>query len=111
MIVTPYGHVLYTNFARQSVSAILRNWGGGGGGGSSCLGVPQCLEEAKQADSSVDVPYPPLQIINSVPFCLFHFSLYLYPLSAPFLNPLSSPFPSLSTISSFSSDQFSVPLR
>ena len=35
--------------------------------------------------------YPPLQIVNSIPFCLF--SLYLYPLSAPFLNPLSSPSP------------------
>ena len=35
--------------------------------------------------------YPPLQIVNSVSFCLF--SLYLYPLSAPFLNPLSSPSP------------------
>ena len=33
--------------------------------------------------------FPPLQIVNSVPFCLF----YLYPLSAPFLNPLSSPYP------------------
>ena len=32
-----------------------------------------------------------LQVVNSVPFCLF--SLYLYPLSAPFLNPLSSPSP------------------
>ena len=52
----------------------------------------QCLEEAEQqAEASVDVPYPPLQIVNSVPFCLF--SLYLYPLSAPFLNPLSSPSP------------------
>ena len=32
-------------------------------------------------------------LIKSVPFCLF--SLYLYPLSAPFLNPLSSPSPHL----------------
>ena len=45
----------------------------------------------KQAEASVDVPYPPLQIVNSIPFCLF--SLYLYPLSAPFLNPFSSPSP------------------
>ena len=45
----------------------------------------------KQAEASVDVPYPPLQIVNSIPFCLF--SLYLYPPSAPFLNPLSSPSP------------------
>ena len=52
----------------------------------------QCLEEAEQqAEASVNVPYPPLQIVNSVPFCLF--SLYLYPFSAPFLNPLSSPSP------------------
>ena len=65
----------------------------------------QCLEEAEQqAVASVDVPYPPLQIVNSVPFCLF--SLYLYPLSAPFLNPLASPSPP-----SFSSDHFFVLLR
>ena len=51
----------------------------------------QCSEAEQQAEASVDVPYPPLQIVNSVPFCLF--SLYLYPLSAPFLNPLSSPSP------------------
>ena len=50
----------------------------------------QCPEEAEQqAEASVDVPYPPLQIVNSVPFVL---SLF-YPLSAPFLNPLSSPSP------------------
>ena len=55
-------------------------------------GETQCLEEAEQqAEASVDVPYPPLQIVNSVPFCLF--SLYLYPLSVPFLNPISSPSP------------------
>ena len=29
------------------------------------------------------------QIVNSIPFCLF--SLYFYPLSAPFLNPLCPP--------------------
>ena len=41
-------------------------------------GETQCLEEAEQqAEESVDVP-PPLQIVISVPFCLF--SLYLYPL-------------------------------
>ena len=44
-----------------------------------------------EEEGSVDVPYPPLQIVNSIPFCLF--CLYLYPLSAPFLNPLSSPSP------------------
>ena len=34
MIVTPYGHVLYTKMlqiAWRFISAILRNWGGGGG--------------------------------------------------------------------------------
>ena len=52
----------------------------------------QCLEEAEQqVEVSVDVPYPLLQIVNSVPLC--HFSLYFYPLSAPFHNPLSSPSP------------------
>ena len=51
----------------------------------------QYLEEAEQqAEASVDIPYPPIQIVNSVPFCLF--SLYLYPLYAPF-SILSSPFP------------------
>ena len=55
-------------------------------------GVTQCLEEAEQqAEEIVDAHYPLLQIVNSVPFCLF--SLYLYPLSAPFLNPLSSSSP------------------
>ena len=40
-------------------------------------GETQCLEEAEQqAEASVDVPYSPL---------------YLYPLSAPFLTPLSFP--------------------
>ena len=48
----------------------------------------QCIEAEQQAEASVNVPYPPLQIVNSVPFCLF--SLYLYPLSAPFLNPLAT---------------------
>ena len=68
-------------------------------------GETQCLEEAEQ--QAVDVPYPLLQIVNSVPFCLF--SLYLNPLYAPFLNPLS--LFCLSTIPSFSSDQFFVLLR
>ena len=49
-------------------------------------GEMQCLEKAEQqAEATVDAAYPPLQIVK-VPFCLF--SLYLYPLSAPFLNPL-----------------------
>ena len=64
-------------------SALLQNLDGNSG-------EMQCLEEAEQqAEASVDVPPPPLQIVISVPFCLFS----LYPLSAPFLNPLSSPFP------------------
>ena len=47
------------------------------------------LQEAEQqAEASVDVS---LEILNSFPFCLF--SLYLYHLSTPFLNPLSSPSP------------------
>ena len=58
------------------------------------------LRKLNNKQASVDVPYPPLQIFNSVPFCLF--SLYLYPLSAPFLNPLSSPMvvstPALNTL-------------
>ena len=89
-------------------SALLQNLVG-----NSCLwGTKQ------QAEASGDVPPPPLQIVISIPFCLFLISLYLYPLSAPFLNSLSIlsliPFfisPSLSTIPSFSSDQFSVLLR
>ena len=53
------------------------------------LSQTQCLEEAEQhTEASVDVS---LEILNSFPFCLF--SLYLYPLSTPFLNPLSSPSP------------------
>ena len=52
--------------------------------------IPQCLEEAEQADASGDVPPPLLQIVISTPFCLFLNSLSLYHLSAPFLNP---PFP------------------
>ena len=53
----------------------------------------QCLEEAEQAESSGDVPLPPLQIVISIPFCLFLFSLYLYPLSAPFSFFSLSSFP------------------
>ena len=45
------------------------------------------------AEANGGVPPPPLQIVISIHFCFFLFSLYLYPLSAPFLNPLSSPFP------------------
>ena len=77
--------------------------------GNSCL--PQCLEDTEQqAEESGVVPPSPLQIDISTPFCLILFSLYIYALSAHFLNPFSSPFPhfpSLSTIPSLSSDQFS----
>ena len=63
--------------------------------GNSCLQRSTALlEEAEQqAEASCDVPPPPLQIVFSTPFCLFLFSLFFYPLSAPFLNPLSSPSP------------------
>ena len=75
-------HELETNTSKFKAAALYYR----------ILSGTQCLEEAeKQAEASVDVPYPPLQIVNSVPFCLF--SLYLYHLSAPFLNPLSSPSP------------------
>ena len=65
---------------RHCCSTLLQNLVGSSG-------ETQCLEEAEQqAEASVDIPYPPLQIVNSV-------SLYFYPLSAPFLNLLSSPSP------------------
>ena len=69
-----------------------------------------CFEEA--AEASVDGPPHPLQIVISVPFCLF-FSLSILSL-LPFLILSRLPFlisPSLSTIPSFSSDQFFVLLR
>ena len=67
-------------------------------------GETQCLEEAEQqAEASVGVPYPPLQIVNS---------LSLFSLSLSSLCSLSqSSLFSLSTIPSFSSDQFFVLLR
>ena len=44
----------------------------------------QCLEEAKQqAEANVDVPYPPLQIVNSVTFSLYLSILSLLPLHHP----------------------------
>ena len=56
----------------------------------------QCLEKAEQqAEASVDVPYPPLQIVNSVPFCLFSVSiLSLLPLHHPFFSSDQIFFPS-----------------
>ena len=77
-------------------SALLQNLVGNSG-------KMQCLEEAEQqAEASVDVPYPPLQIVNSVPFCLFLSIsilsllalsiLSLLPLSILSLLPLHHPF-------------------
>ena len=55
--------------------------------------VWQCLVEAEQqAEASGDV-LPLLQILISIPLYLFLFSLQFYPLYAPFIHPLSSPFP------------------
>ena len=53
----------------------------------------QCLDEAdQQAEASVDVPYPALQIVNSILLCFFSLYLYLLPISLIFLliNSLSS---------------------
>ena len=65
------------------------------------------LRKLQQAEASVDVPYPPLQIVNSV-LSLFSLSLSSLPFSILSLLPL--PIPSLLPlpIPSFSSDQFSV---
>ena len=38
------------------------------------------------------VPYPPLQIVNSIPFCLFSLYLFLLPFSIFSLLPLPHPF-------------------
>ena len=67
-------------------------------------GEKQYLEEAEpQAEVSVDDPYPPLQIVNSLLFSLYLLS------SLCFLSQ-SSRF-SLSPFPSFSSDKFFVLLR
>ena len=42
------------------------------------------MEAEQEAEASGNVPPPP-----QLPFCLFLISLYLHPLIAPFLNPLS----------------------
>ena len=77
-------------------SALLNNLVGNSG-------EMQCLEKAEQqAEASVDVPYPPIQIVN----------LSLFSLCLSSLCSLSkSSFFSLSTIPSLSSDQFFVRLR
>ena len=69
-----------------------------------CLEVlSDCWSSAGLCSASGDVS--PLKMVISIPFCLFLFSLYLYPLSAPapFLYPLSAPFlnPSLFSLSLF----------
>ena len=68
-------------------SALLQNLVGNSG-------ETQCLEEAEQqTEASVDVPYPPLQIVNSVNFSLFSLSLSsLCSLSQSSLFSLHHPF-------------------
>ena len=88
----PFTKPLCWRLILHCCSALLQNLVGNSG-------EMQCLEEAEQqAEASVDIPYPPHQISNLFPFCLF--SLYLYPLSAPFLNPHS-----LFSLKDFSSKQ------
>ena len=66
-------------------SALLQNLVGNSG-------EMQCLEEAEQqAETSVDVPYPPLQIVNLV-FFLSISILSLLPFSILSLLPLHHPF-------------------
>ena len=90
------GQTLY-QAALHCCSALLQNVVGNSG-------ETQCLEEAEQqAEASVNVPYPPLQIVNSVPFC------HILSISICSLSQSSLFF--LSTIPSFSSDQFFVLLR
>ena len=66
-------------------SALLQNLVGNSG-------ETHCLEEAEQqAEASVDVPYPSLQIVNSVPFCFYSLLisiLSLLPFSILSLLPL-----------------------
>ena len=84
-------HPIFNSAPKRTLKDVLKDAGGcDATERSNCdqpfvrnLGKTQCLVEA-EAKASVDVPYP--LIVNSVDFCL-----YLYPLSAPFLNPLSSP--------------------
>ena len=54
------------------ISSERRDGGGEGEERGLRKGAEKCL---------VDVPYPPLQIVNSDPFCLF--SLYFYPRVSP----------------------------
>ena len=89
LILNLAGQTLYQAALLETNTSLLQHFNAESSRNS---GVTQCLEEAEQqAAVSVDVSPPLLQIVISVPFCLF--SLYLYPLSIPFLNPLSSPFP------------------
>ena len=68
----PITKPLHWRLILHCCSALLQNLVGNSG-------ETQCLEEAKQeAEASVDVPPSPLQIVISVPFCLFSlFSLFL----------------------------------
>ena len=73
------------------------------------LGRTQCLEEAElQAEASVDVPHPPLQIVISISLLSLFSLSSLLPFSILSLLPFLIS-PSLSSILSFSSDQFLCP--
>ena len=83
----PFAKPLHWRLILHCCSALLQNLVGNSG-------VTRSLEEAEQqAEESVDVPPPPLQIVISVPFCLLSF------FSLPSLCSLSQP--SLFSLSSF----------
>ena len=79
----PFTKPLCWRLILRCCSALLQNLVG-----NSCLRRSTKVP-LRKLEASGDVP-PPLPIVISPSFCLFLFSLYLYPLSAPFLNPLSS---------------------
>ena len=59
------GQTLYQAALLETITAAAQNLVGKSG-------ETQCLDKAEQqAEASVDVPYPPLQIVNSVPFVSF----------------------------------------
>ena len=88
-------------FSFSMCSAVLSDGWCSAGLCSEVLSDGWC--SAGLCSASGDVP--PLKMVISIPFCLFLFSLYLYPLSAPapFLYSLSAPFlnPSLFSLSLF----------
>ena len=90
---TPY-QALRWRLILHCCSALLQNLVGNSG-------EMLCLER-QQAEASVDATYPPLQIVNSVPFLSISILSLSLSQSALF---------SLFTIPSFSSDQFFVLLR